>query len=218
MLHIAQLLGTASPKSYAAHAVWHDSTTQNVKWHPTSKKMASKIWHNARLWDRSSRVQGKHGGAIGRPALAVLYALLWDCLNWKTGQLDPSIDTLSRLASVGRTATINALKRLKSLKIITWIRRTAHGHDADGHFRLRQLTNAYGVATPDQWPRPNPPPPPDPHPSTLGFPEPIEDTLQQAIAATTAGDTSKTYSLLMSDQTDRLAVALAQLGRAMRSI
>lgn len=215
---MTQLFGTTSTKSYSRDPVWAGSTTKAIRWIGVGKKTASKIWHQARLWDRQTRERGKHGGAIGRSALSVLYALLWDCLSWKNGRLDPSLDRISELASLGRTATIDALKRLKRLKIIDWVRRCESYTDDAGHHRLRQLTNAYGVAGPSQWPRPKPPEPPAPHPQELGYPERQPEVLEAAIANLTSPSGAMTYGILMSDQNDRLAVALAQFGRALGRI
>lgn len=215
---MTQLFGTTSSKSYSRDPVWSGSTTRPIRWIGVSKKAASKIWHQARLWDRQTRARRKHGGIIGRSALSVLYALLWDCLSWRSGRLDPSIDRIAELSSLGRTATIEALKHLKRLKIIDWVRRCESYTADDGHHRLRQLTNAYGVATPDQWPRPKPPEPPAPHPQELGFPERRPEVLEAAIANLTSPAGALTYGILMSDQNDRLAVALAQFGRAMGRI
>lgn len=218
MAHIAEILGHTRKNACTIDPVWHDSTTSAIKWVKVSKKKASQIWHQARIWDRQTRAKNKHGGCIGRTGLAVLYSLLWDTLNWKTGQLDPSIETIARRANVGRTATINALKRLKKLRIIDWIRRSLGSIDENGEFRLRQLTNAYAVAGPDSWARPKPPDPPQPHPSELGFPTPVPDAIDAAIASLKGDSCRSAYSELMGDQTDRLAVALAQLGRAMGRI
>lgn len=218
MPNMTQLFTSTSPKSYAPSPVWSGSTTKPIRWIGVGKKVASKIWHSARTWDRQTRARGKHGGIIGRSALSVLYALLWDCLSWKNGRLDPSIDRIAELASLGRTATIDALKKLKQLKIIDWVRRCESYTDDTGHHRLRQLTNAYGVATPGQWPRPKPPEPPAPHPQELGYPERHPEVLEAAIANLTSPEGAMTYGILMSDQNDRLAVALAQFGRAMGRI
>lgn len=218
MTNMTQLFSSTSPKSYAPDPVWSDSTTKPIRWIGIPKKVASKIWHSARIWDRQTRAPHKHGGIIGRSALSVLYALLWDCLSWKNGRLDPSIDRIAALASLGRTATIDALKRLKLLKIIDWVRRCERYTDEDGRSRLRQLTNAYGVAKPNQWPRPKAPEPPDPHPQELGFPQPQPEVLEAAIASISSASAAHAYGILMSDQTDRLAVALAGLGRAMGRI
>lgn len=218
MVHIADFQQTTSKNAREIYPVWRDSTTRTIRWVRVSKKKASQIWHQARIWDRQTRSKNKHGGCIGRTGLAVLYSLLWDTLNWETGQLDPSIETIARRANVGRTATINALKRLKKLQIIDWVRRSLGSLDENGEFRLRQQTNAYAVAGPEGWARPKPPAPPPPHPSELGFPDRVPDAIETAIASLQGDLRKNAYSHFMSDQTDRLAVALAQLGRAMGTI
>ena len=92
---LSPLPGFASPKTYAAWPVWHDSTTKEVRFVPMSRKQAAKHWQKARRFDRQTHTKGKHGGRIGRTALAVLYALLFDFLDFKTGQLDPSYHTIA---------------------------------------------------------------------------------------------------------------------------
>src|SRR5215212_1048088 len=201
MTHIADFFGSTSKNALTIDPVWRDSTTRQIEWTRVSKKMASRIWHQARIWDRQTRTKNKHGGCIGRTGLAVLYSLLWDSLNWKTGQLDPSIETIARRANVGRTATINALKRLKTLRIIDWIRRAVSGLDEDGRHRLRQLTNAYAVAAPEDWPRPKPPEPPPLHPSELGYPTPVSTPIENAITSLKGDSSSSSYGELMADQT-----------------
>jgi hypothetical protein len=75
---LAALPGFASPKTYAAWPVWRDSTTKEVRFVPMLLKQAAKHWQKARRFDRQTHIAWKHGGLIGRTALAVLYALLFD--------------------------------------------------------------------------------------------------------------------------------------------
>jgi hypothetical protein len=107
---------------------------------------------------------------IGRTALAALYALLFDFLNHKTGRLDPSLDAIAHKAGCCRRAVVDALARLRDLGLLVWQRRCEEHRDAEGRFRLRQRTNAYGLLPPSQWVgyRDNDPPPPTP--DTLGAP------------------------------------------------
>jgi hypothetical protein len=70
--------------------VWRDSTTKEVKFQPMPKRQAVKLWHDARRFERQTRQPGRQDGAIGRNGLAVLHALLFDFLNYKNGELDPS--------------------------------------------------------------------------------------------------------------------------------
>ena len=75
--------------------VWRDSTTAPVRFCPLSKKEAVKLFHQARQFERQTRLPGKQDGALGRNGLAVLHALIFDCLNYQTGRLDPSQKTIA---------------------------------------------------------------------------------------------------------------------------
>src|SRR5258707_15873186 len=89
------LPGFAGPRTYAAWPVWRDSTTAEVKFAPLKKKEAARRYHAARRFDRSTDSSGRHGGIVGRPALAVLYVLLFEFIDYGTGRLDPSYDAIA---------------------------------------------------------------------------------------------------------------------------
>ena len=71
-----------------------------------AKKAAVRLWHRARDFDRGTHQAGRHGGAVGHTALAVLHALVFDFLNHRTGRLDPSYAAIAaqgrRLRAHGR--------------------------------------------------------------------------------------------------------------------
>ena len=156
--------------------------------------------------------------SAARTALAALYALLFDFLNHKTGRLDPSLDAIAVKAGCCRRAVVDALARLRDLGLIVWQRRCEETRDAEGRFRLRQRTNAYGLLPPSQWRGycDNDPPPPDP--ATLGIPERVPDAIEAAVAEITQGQRMAAVAALETDPGDRLAMALAALGRAMGAI
>jgi hypothetical protein len=99
--------------------------------------------------------------------------------------------------------------------LIAWRRRCEETRDAEGRFRLRQRTNAYGVLPPSQWRgyRDDAPPPPDP--AMLGAPERVPDAIETAVAEITHGQHKAAVAALEANPNDRLAMALAALGRAM---
>jgi hypothetical protein len=113
---------------------------------------------------------------------------------------------------------VDALARLRDLGLLTWQRRCEETRDAEGRFRLRQRTNAYGLLPPSQWRgyRNTDPPPSDP--ATLGAPEPIPDPIEAAVVEITRGHRMVAVTALEADPRDRLAMALAALGRAMGAI
>ena len=89
------------------------------------KKVATRLYHRARDFDRKTNKPGCHGGAVGPTALKVLEALLFDFLNYTSGQLDPSYAAIARKANVCVRTVANALRRLKELGILNWMRRCA---------------------------------------------------------------------------------------------
>ena len=58
------LPGFEGSKTYAAWPVWSGSTTKEIRFQPMPKKAATKLWHRARDFDRQTRREGKHGGAV----------------------------------------------------------------------------------------------------------------------------------------------------------
>src|SRR3954470_20771773 len=75
-----------SLKTYAPSPVWRDSTTDEVKFLPMPQRVAVKLYHRAREFERRPRQPGKQDGVLGRNGLAVLHALIFDFLDFRTGQ------------------------------------------------------------------------------------------------------------------------------------
>jgi hypothetical protein len=136
-----------SLRSYATWPVWRDSTTSKVKFMPLPKKQATKLFHKARQFERQTRQPGKQDGALGRNGLGVLHALIFDSLNYVTGQLDPATATIARKACMSVSSVKRGLSNLKHCGVLNWIRRAGETRDEKGRFCLEQDTNAYGVTT-----------------------------------------------------------------------
>jgi hypothetical protein len=202
---------TALARTYAPWPVWTGSTTQPVRFIAMPKKAAVKLWHRARDFDRGTHQPGHHGGALGHTGLAVLHALIFDFLNHRTGRLDPSYAAIAAKAGVCVRTVASALRRLRELGILNWVRRCAERW-ADGRFVLEQETNAYAVLPESQWRGYRPPPePPGPAPGTWGEPTPM---LSAVARAALESDLAGKVQALAADPKDRLAAALAWLGRA----
>jgi hypothetical protein len=210
------LPGLAGLKTYATWPVWRDSVRGEVRLAPLPKKEAARRWHKARRFDRQTHTPGKHGGVIGRTGLAVLYALLFDFLDYTTGRLDPSYDAIAAKAGVCRRAAVSAVRRLKELGLLNWQRRCREGKDEAGRFRLAQETNAFAVLPSSHWRGyRDPPEAPPPHPTTWGATPPLPDQLTQAALELRHGQDRTALAALECDPGDALAMALAQLGRAL---
>jgi hypothetical protein len=203
------------PQTYAAWPVWSDSTTQTVRFEPMPKKAVTRLWHRAREFDRQTHQPGRHGGAVGHTGLQVLHTLIFDFLNYASGRLDPSYAAIARKANVCERAVATALKRLRELGILNWVRRCAQSWQ-DGRFVLEQETNAYAVLPATQWRGYRlPAEPPAPAPGTWGNPPPMPDVrLLAALEARQGGNLRSVVQVLEHDPKDGLAAALARLGRA----
>ena len=211
------LPGFAGSKTYAAWPVWSQSTTKEILFQPMPKKAATRLWHRARDFDRQTRRKDHHGGAVGHSALQVLHTLIFDFLNFRSGRLDPSYAAIARKANVCERTVANALRRLRELGILNWVRRCAESR-RDGRFVLEQETNAYAVLPASHWRGYREPPEaaPPPAPGTWGDHPPLPSLLAQAAAERQAGGTLRgAIGILGSDPTDALAMALARLGRGM---
>jgi hypothetical protein len=138
------------PQTYAPWPVWSGSTTAPIRFAPMPKKAAVRLWHRARDFDRGTHQPGRHGGAVGPTALQVLHALIFDFLNFRTRQLDPSYQAIAHKAGVCVRTVATALARLRELGILNWVRRCAESW-RDGRFVLEQETNAYAVLPDSQW-------------------------------------------------------------------
>jgi hypothetical protein len=220
MLPLAQFIpgmGRDSQKSYAAWPVWSGSTTKTIRYQPLPRKAATKLFHRARDFDRKTRRKDHHGGAVGHAALQVLHALIFDFLNYRSGQLDPSHAQIACKANVCERTVRNALNRLRDLGILNWVRRCAEKW-LDGRFTLEQETNAYAVLPPSQWRGyKEPPEPPPPMPGTWGDHPPLPSVVAQAAEERKAGGGMRDMlRILDADPTDALALALARLGATMQ--
>jgi hypothetical protein len=176
------------------------------------KKKAAKLWHEARRFERSTRTPGKQDGALGRNGLAVLYVLLFDFLNYRTGQLDPAIETIAKAANISARSAARGLASLKAWRVVNWVRRCVVEVGAAGRAVFRQLSNAYAVLPAGQWlghlPIPDAPPP---APGTWGEPPRMPSVLEMAGEA---GSLAEKVRALELDANDPLAAVLARLGRA----
>jgi hypothetical protein len=211
------LPGFAGLKTSAAWPVWRDSTIQEVKFQPMPKKQAVKLFHKARRFERQTRQPGRQDGVLGRNGVAVLHALIFDILNYRTGQLYPSYAKIAEKACISVRSVARGLVALKAAGVLNWLRRCREDTDDLGRFRLRQESNAYAVLPASQWRGymdvADPPPP---QPGTWGDHPPL-DIMADAAADSRAGSSRAAIAALSAAGEyggDELAGALARLGQA----
>lgn len=205
-------------KTYAEDPVWKGSARDGVKWNKLSRKEARTIWWEARAMNQTRRGKGL-GAVIGQSAMLVLQSLLFDFLNFKTGQLDPSYEGLALKTGLSRATVARSLARLRELRIIHWVRRCSAYVDAGGRFTLEQQRNAYAVLPPTGW---------------RGYvariahavlphewgpaPTPRESITAEAVALAKDSGTAALVRALATDPDDPLAAALARLGRSVLGV
>src|SRR5215204_5293902 len=115
--------GPENPIGARAMPAWHDSFSLPVIFQPIPRKKAAAIWNKARRLDMKTSRKGRHGGMIGRSALAVLSVLIFDFLDYASGRLDPSQAAIARKARMCERTVATALQKLRTLGILHWLRR-----------------------------------------------------------------------------------------------
>ena len=213
---LSALPGLQGPRSYAPSPVWSGSTTKPVRFLPTRRQDAVRLFHQARAFERQTRQAGRQDGTLGRNGLAVLHALVFDCLNYATGRLDPSYETIARLACISRRSVARGLQALREAGVLTWVRRCVEGMK-NGRFTLEQESNAYGLVPPAQWRGfAAPPPVPAPEAGTWGDHHcGLRDALTEAVVEVGQGsELAAVVKQLEADPANGLAAVLARLGRA----
>lgn len=101
----------------------------------------------AEVYDRGSKLPGRRNGALGHVAIEVL-AALYRLVDYKTGRLDPAIDTICLRVRRARSAVVAALARLKEHGFLSWIRRTEPTGNKGAGPQVRQISNAYVFGLP----------------------------------------------------------------------
>jgi hypothetical protein len=209
-----------SYRTYAPSPVWRDSTTKTVKFQRMPKRAAVKLYHRAWDFERRTRAPGKQDGAIGRNGLAVLHALIFGFLDFRTGQLDPGYAAIARKACISIRSVARGLQSLKLAGVVNWLRRCTESRDQSGRFVLEQETNAYAILPASQWPGfVEPPEAPPPERGTWGdHPCAMREPLTEAVTEQRqGGSTEAVIKQLELDAPGTMAAALARLGRALHS-
>jgi hypothetical protein len=116
-----------------------------------TKRAAKQLYWHLEQFERQTRQPGRQDGAIGRNGLAVVRALLFKFMNWKTGRLDPSQAKIADAAAISESSVERGLAALKAAGVVNWLRRCVEATTASGGFLMRQISNAYAVLPCSQW-------------------------------------------------------------------
>ncbi|MBB6012371.1 hypothetical protein HNR59_001716 [Aquamicrobium lusatiense] len=131
-------------------------------WKATSRQEVRLILFAAKRYELNMRRKGRRCGPLGSVAIEVLEYLA-NLVDFRTGRLEPSIDTLMRRLKRSRDAIVRALRNLRAHGFLDWLRRyTPTGNEGRGP-QVRQASNAYRLSLPERarqflgrWGRPQP--------------------------------------------------------------
>lgn len=95
---------------------------------PMDRNERARLARLLECYNRQTRERGTSGrrnqGALKASGVEIAKALLFDHLNMKTGQLDPSTETLARNTGWSARTIQRARDRLRASGILSWVRRS----------------------------------------------------------------------------------------------
>jgi DNA-binding transcriptional MocR family regulator len=101
----------------------------------------------ARKYELATRQPGARCGALGAIAIEIV-ELFANLVDFRTGRLEPSLDTLMRMLKRSRDAIARALKALRTHGFLDWLRRyVPTGNEGRGP-QVQQTSNAYRLSLP----------------------------------------------------------------------
>ena len=119
---------------------------EGVFWRSTNRQEVRRIMLAARRYELATRQPGARSGALGFVALEVL-ELFGNLVDFRTGRLEPSIETLMRYLKRSRDAVVRALKALRDHGFLDWLRRYVPTGAEQGP-QVKQTSNAYRLFLP----------------------------------------------------------------------
>mgnify|MGYP004723715635 CR=1 FL=1 len=97
----------------------------------------------------AGRQPGSGNGPLGSVAIGIV-ELFANLVDFRTGRLEPSIDTLRLKLRRSRDAIVRALKSLRVHGFLDWLRRyEPTGNEGRGP-QVKQASNAYCMSLPDR--------------------------------------------------------------------
>jgi hypothetical protein len=180
-----------------------------VFWRRFDPKDSARFMLAAERFERIGRQKGKRSGPLGFVALEVLRDLL-RLIDYRTGRLEPSLETLQRRLKRSKDAIVRALANLRTHGFLDWLRRWEPTGALDGP-KTKQATNAYRLVMPPAAAKLI---------GAVASPPPEPDDAAEARKGHVAAVAAMIDALPLDEQpaasgvTGPLAEALARLGRA----
>lgn len=120
---------------------------EGVFWRPVSRRDAQAILHAARRFERVHRQPGSRTGPLGFVALEVL-ELFVNLVDYRSGRLEPALETIMRLCRRSKDAVVRALANLRRHGFLDWLRRYEPTDREGAGPQVQQTSNAYRLSLP----------------------------------------------------------------------
>lgn len=123
--------------------------SEGVFWRPVRRADLRILLRAAEKQEQIARMTPGKRGAIGLTGLVVFREMV-KLVDYRSGQLDPSYDTLAARTGFARSTIAKALKALRAAGFLDWIRRFDRDPSRAGERgpQVRQVSNAYRFAMP----------------------------------------------------------------------
>jgi hypothetical protein len=120
---------------------------EGVFWRAIPRKEAQRILYAAKRFDRINRPKGSRVGPLGNVALEVM-ELFVNLVDFRSGRLEPAIETIMRFCHRSRDAVVRALANLRQHGFLDWLRRYVPTDRAGPGPQVKQTSNAYRLSLP----------------------------------------------------------------------
>ena len=184
---------------------------EGVFWQRTNRQEVRQIVLAARKFELAEKQPGRRNGPLGSVAIEVLEYFA-NLVDFRTGRLEPSIETIMGMLRRSRDAVVTALKALRAHGFLDWLRRYEPTGNESGP-QVQQTSNAYRLSLPEKARRLL---------GRYGKAPPLSADVEQAEAERTAEIEAHRAGMeigerVLFDMGDNpLAEALARLGRAVK--
>lgn len=140
-----------APQSRARTAVRRHSRAagrcEGTFWRRTNRQEVRTILAGAKRFELAGRERGQRSGPLGSVAIELL-ELLANLVDFKTGRLEPALETMMRLLRRSKDAVVRALKNLRSHGFLDWLRRYEPTYEPGRGPQVKQTSNAYRLSLP----------------------------------------------------------------------
>ncbi|MBT9373216.1 helix-turn-helix domain-containing protein [Rhizobium sp. CSW-27] len=103
----------------------------------------------AKRFEKAHKQPGRKSGPLGAVAIEVLEYMA-NLVDYRSGRLEPSIDTIMQKLCRSRDAVWKALTALRRHGFLDWVRRYVPTHNDSAGPQVQQTSNAYRLALPRQ--------------------------------------------------------------------